>query len=332
MVGDQRVRAAAQLIPIAGNLAGALDAGVEAVLELRGDLLLDGGGEDDGLARFEARLEPAGNQQVFAAVVAAAILVGIGHALVPVRVLHEDGALVAHLHAQVGETLVHAVGHAARDLLPGGVRLGILLREGVDVAERQERTQLEHDRGRTLQQLVLDEHLVAVLRQHDALAEEDFTHLAGDLRHGVRAEIHHVFVAARLVHVAVTVDAKVELLTVHDQGFVHIRQQQETVSAESVQRDRQQAVVAAGVARDDGRVAVGAGLVRTQDLPLQRIGQVDQLGLVELQECHIIRFNLFSSTPGPPGWAGTATGIRPRWHGAHPVPVSRNRRTQARRS
>ncbi len=332
MVGDQRVRTAAQLIPVACDFAGALDAGVEAVLELRRDLLLDGSGEDQRLARFEARLKPAGDQQVLAAVVAAAIFVRVGHALVPVGILHERGALVAHLHVQVGEALVQAVGHAVRDLGPGGVGLRVLLREGVDVAERQERTQLQRHRRRTLQQLVFHEDLVAVLRQHNALAKEDFSHLVGDLRHRVRTEIHHILMAARLVHIAVAMDAEVELLAIHDQGFVHIRQQQETVPAETVQRDCQQAVVAAGVARDDGRVAIGAGLVRAQDLPLERIGQIDQLGLVELQKSHIIRFNLFFSTPGLPGRANTATAIRPRWHGAHPVPASRNPRIQLRRN
>ena len=289
MVGDQRVRAAAQLIPVACDFAGALDAGVEAVLEL---LLLDGGGEDQRLTRFEARLEPAGDQQVLAAVVAAAVLVGVRHALVPVGVLREGGALVAHLHAQVGETLVQAVGHAARNLLAGGVGLGILLRQVMDVAERQIGTELEDDRAGCFEDFEFHEHLVTVRRQDESLAEEDVSHLAGDLRDGVRAEVHHVLVAARFIGIPVTVDAQVELLAVHDQGFVQVGKEQELVAAETVQRDREQAVVTARVAGDDGRVAVGSRLVGAQDLTLERVGQVDQFRLVEFQECHIVFFYL----------------------------------------
>ena len=156
----------------------------------------------------------------------------------------------------------------------------------MNVAESQERTELESQGLGTLENLIADEHLVAVLRQDDALAEEDLTDLVGNLRHGIRAEVHHILVAARFVGVSVAVDAEVELLAIHDQALIQVGQQQEAVASEPVQRDCQQAVVAAGVAGHDGRVAVGAGLVGAQDLPLERIGQIDKLRFVEFQKSH----------------------------------------------
>ena len=51
-------------------------------------------------------------------------------------------------------------------------------------------------------------------------------------------------------------------------------------------------MVTPGVASQDGGVAVGTRLAGRDDLPLERIRQVDQLRLVEFQKSHN-RFYLF---------------------------------------
>ena len=94
--------------------------------------------------------------------------------------------------------------------------------------------------------------------------------------------------AARIIDVAVPVDAEVELLAVQDDALVQRRQEEVHLPAERVDRSGQQAVVPARVATDNGRIAVGPALPRQQDFPLQGIGEVHQFCLVEFDERHIL--------------------------------------------
>ena len=81
--------------------------------------------------------------------------------------------------------------------------------------------------------------------------------------------------------------AEVEPLAPEGNALVQGGKEHVPVAAEAVDRNGQEAVVAAGVARHDGRVAERASLARQQNLPLERVGQVDKFRLVEFQKCHI---------------------------------------------
>ena len=223
-----------------------------------------------GWARQDRKDRP--RVAIGAKLVANLVLVGIGDVLVPVRAGDELRPAVADLKVQVREIGVEPVGHAVLDVGAGEIGIRVLVREVVDVAEGEVRTKLEDYRGRALQDLELDQDLVAVLRQHQTLAEHDLAHLVGDLGHRVRAEVHHVFVAARFIGISVAVNAKVELLAADHQTLVQVGQQKEAVTAETVERHGQETVVSARVAGDDGRVAVGSRLVGAQDLALERVG------------------------------------------------------------
>ena len=85
----------------------------------------------------------------------------------------------------------------------------------------------------------------------------------------------------RLIDVTVAVNAEVEAFTVDYEALVKIGEQEEPVSAETVQSNGQQTVVATGIAGHDARVAIAAGLVCAQNLSLQRIREIDELGFVE---------------------------------------------------
>ena len=84
---------------------------------------------------------------------------------------------------------------------------------------------------------------------------------------------------------------QVELLPVHDEALVQCGQKKELVPTESFPRHCKQAVIAACVTVDDAGVAIGARLVRSKNLPLERIGQVNELRLIEFQishKCHML--------------------------------------------
>ena len=95
-----------------------------------------------------------------------------------------------------------------------------------------------------------------------------------------------------LIDVAIAVDAQIELLSVQHQALVHRGEQQMLPAPELVHRDSQKTVVTPCVASDYRSVAIGSGLVGTDNLPLQGIREIHQLGLVEFQKSHN-RFYLF---------------------------------------
>ena len=296
-VTDQQVRLADELVVERGDGSDLAHHALELALEAG---LRDGavgiGGEDHGLAALQLQLEGAGDEEVLAAVEAAAHLVGIGDAVVPAGSLVEL-ARAAHLEVQVRESFVEVEGNAAFDLLRRGAGVAVLLRQVMDPAEGEERLELEADGRRRLHQLVLDEELVGVLRQDKALAEDDLADLVRNHRDRVGIEVHDVLVPARLVDVPIAVDAQVEPLSAEREAFVQGGQEHVPVTSEPLHRNGQEAVVAARVAGHDGRVAIRAGLAREQDFPLQRVGQVDELRLVEFQKSHIrLNYNFFNTT------------------------------------
>ena len=181
------------------------------------------------------------------------------------------GGLVAQLEEEVREIGIHPEGCAARDRRVADVGHGILDRQRVDVAESEERLELQPDLRGSLDEVETDKDLVGVGHQDDTLGENDLTDLVGDLRDGVGLEIDHVLVPAGLVDVAVAMDTEVELLAVHHEALVERGQEQELVTAEAVERHCQESMVTAGIASHDGRIAVGACLVGADNLSLQRI-------------------------------------------------------------
>ena len=296
-VADQEVRLADELVMERGDGADLAHHALEPPLEAG---LRDGGvgigGEDHGIAAAQHQVEGTGDEEVLAAVETAAHLVGIGHAVVPAGSLVEF-ARAAHLEVQVRESFVEIEGNAAIDLLRRRAGLFILPCQVMDPAEGQEGLELEPDGGRRFHQLVLDEELVGVLRQDQALAEDDLADLVGDHRDRVGIEVHDVLVPARFIDVPVAVDAQVEPLPAEREAFVQGGQEHVPVTSEPLHRNGQEAVVAARVASHDGRVAIRAGLAREQDFPLQRVGQVDELRLVEFQKSHIrLNYNFFNTT------------------------------------
>ena len=91
----------------------------------------------------------------------------------------------------------------------------------------------------------------------------------------------------RIISVAVAVDTEVELLASEDQTFIQGGQQHILSATQLINRDCKQSVIASRIAGHDGRVAVRSCLIRSDDLTLERIFQVDKLGLVEFKKSHI---------------------------------------------
>ena len=268
-VTDEQVRLADELVVERSDGPDLADHALELAFEAG---LRDGrvgiGGEDHGLAALQLQFEGTGDEEVLAAVEAAAHLVGIGHAVVPAG-SRVELARAAHLEVQVRESFVQVEGDTAFDFLGRRAGLAVLLRQVMDPAEGQEGLELEADGSRRLHQLVLDEKLVGVLRQDQALAEDDLADLVGDHRDRVGVEVHDVLVPARLVDVPIAVDAQVEPLSAEREAFVQGGQEHVPVTSEPLHRNGQEAVVAA----------------------------LDELRLVEFQKSHIrLNYNFFNTT------------------------------------
>ena len=108
---------------------------------------LDGGRDDEALSRLHLHRQDARNQQVLHAVETAAVLVGVGDAVVPARVV-AVGERTAELKIELRTGTVEPVGHSGRNLHIGSVGLVVTGGEGVHVPECKERLQLESQLGR----------------------------------------------------------------------------------------------------------------------------------------------------------------------------------------
>ena len=269
--GNEPVGAAPQLLAIVVNHRKLGFVAVEAAFELGGILFSDGCGEHHRTARGKPHTEQARGKQVFGAVETAAVLVGVGDAVVPAGKIFPLGLGIAELEVEVGEIGIHTERHSSGDVLAGGVGLGVLRGKGVGVAERQERLEDERHGHRRGQELVLDEHLVLVKGQNEALAENHVSDLVGDVGHRVLCKIDDILVAAGLIDVTVAVDAQVELLAADHQTFVKRGQKHIVIPAEAVEGHGKKAVVAAGIAPHDGGIAIRARLVGADNLALERI-------------------------------------------------------------
>ena len=90
----------------------------------------------------------------------------------------------------------------------------------VNVPEGQERLELEGGFGRRFQKFHLDEQLVLVGNNYQALAENNLTDLVCELRNPVRIEVDNILVSSGIIYVAVAVDAQIELFPVDYKALV----------------------------------------------------------------------------------------------------------------
>ena len=89
------------------------------------------------------------------------------------------------------------------------------------------------------------------------------------------------------INVAIAMDSEVELSAVQDYALVQAGKQDMLGTSESIHRNRKKSVVASRVAAHNGCVAIRPCFVRSDNLPLQRVFEIDQFGFVESQESHV---------------------------------------------
>ena len=265
----QQIGAMHELLVVGGDPCGLGHIGVELSLKPGRGRQTDRRGEHYRVARLHLCLEMSRDIEILLAREPTAVLVGIGHALVPARGRHEGHILCVELHIQIRESVVEVEGHSVRDLPAIGARVRVLVRQGMDVAEGKERREEQSDLGRRLHQFETDHHLIRIRYEKDAFREGDLADPVGDLRHRISLEINDVLVAARLIDASVAMDAQIEPLPVQDETLIQRGQKQMLLPSESVNRYGQQTMVTPGVASHNRCVAIRSGLVGADDLPLQ---------------------------------------------------------------
>ena len=231
--------------------------------------------EYDTVARFHGNGEETRNEKVFLAVEAAAHLIGICHAIVPVRQRLEL-SLGAELHVQIREIFIKSERNSVVDLLAVGHSLRILAGQAMHASECEERFQHEGSLFRGLDEMILDEYLIGVRSHKNSLAEQDFPYLVDNLRGWIGIEIDYVLMTSRFIDISVAVDAEIELLAAYDKTFVQGRQKDEIPPSKLIDRNCKKSMVTPGIASHDGCVAIGSCLVRHDDLSFERIFQVYQ--------------------------------------------------------
>ena len=232
---DEGIALADQLVVEGGDGADLVHRGGELALEAGGVHRLSGRcAEHQRVAGLELRLEGAGHPEVFAAVEAAAHLVRIGDALVPVRSVLERTGRGAQLQVQVREARIHVEGGAVLYGLIVRAGLVVFSGEGMEVTESQERLELQLHLGGCFFQLILDEKLVLIGTKDDGLAEHDFPDFVSDGGNRVCIEVHDVLVAAGIVDVPVAVDSQVEPLAAEGQALIEGTQQEYACSRRTV--------------------------------------------------------------------------------------------------
>ena len=85
-------------------------------------------------------------------------------------------------------------------------------------------------------------------------------------------------------------DSEIELLAAKNEALVKRREEHVLSATQFLYRDCKKSVVTSCIAGHDARVAVRTRLVRRDDLPLERVLEVHELGLVEFKKSHIYIF------------------------------------------
>ena len=265
----QQIGAVHKLLVVRGDLSGLGHERVKLSLKSRRIGHSHRRGEHNRVPRLHLGLEMPRNVKILLAGEAAAIFIGISDAFVPARGCLKGDILRVELHIQIREAIVKVEGHTVWNLPSLRPRVRVLVGQGVDVTERQERRQKQLDLGRCVDQFETDHDLIRIRDKQDALGEHDLTDSIGDFRHRISLEINDVLVAARLMDASVAMDAQIEPLPVQDETLIQRGQKQMLLPSESVNRYGQQTMVTPGVASHNRCVAIRSGLVGADDLPLQ---------------------------------------------------------------
>ena len=91
----------------------------------------------------------------------------------------------------------------------------------MNAPESKEWFQQERQLSRRFFQFITNHDLVLVRDKHDTFRKFHFSYLVIDDRDRICLEINNILMAARLIDVTVAMNAQVELLSVHDQTFIH---------------------------------------------------------------------------------------------------------------
>ena len=218
---NEQVGTMEQLVMIGSYARHLRKDGVKMSLQLRGGNFSDRSREYDGVTFLEVDFEMTGDIKVLAAVESAPVLVGIGDTLVPAGSGREFDLLGIELDVQVREAVVQVPGHSVPDLPALGTGIGILLGQGMDIPESQERSEQQPDLRRCVHQVVTDHHLVCVGDQKDGLRQDHASYLVGDLRYRVGLEVDDVLVSPGLIDIPIAMDTQVELFSSQHQALVH---------------------------------------------------------------------------------------------------------------
>ncbi len=197
--------------------------------------------------------------------VAAFELLLIFESVIPVGCGDELGIGAVGLHIEPRESLVEAALDTARHGRRASVGLHVGSRQRVLVAEREQRAQAQRGLRVGVEQCVAYHQLRALVYPQQLLLQHHAADTIYDRGGGRVAEVGDVFVAARLVDAAITVQCEVErLLVLHDRLVE--RREQYVGAVAVVDRCDHQTVVLARVAAYDRRAHVASAAIGSQHL------------------------------------------------------------------
>lgn len=243
--------------------------------------------EYDAFALADFHLEITGREQVFVSLVAALYLLLILEVVVPVRSGDERGVILAQLHVEPREAVVQTVLHSVLHRIRTRIGIHVRLRKFVLVAERKERTQTQRGLGVRVHQRIANHQVRALVNPQQLLAKYHSSHAVGYRRCWRISEIGDVFMTARLVGSAITVQRQIERLVVLHDGLVERRQQYIGIVG-AVDWSDYQSVIFARIAADYRGTHVAAPTVCRQHFALERIFQITQLPFIKSKSRHII--------------------------------------------
>ena len=90
----------------------------------------------------------------------------------------------------------------------------------MNASECKERLQHERKFRRSLEEFVLDEHLISVRNHHDSLGKQYSSDLVGHHRHRIGVKVHDILMSLRVIGISVAVDTEVELLSTKKQTLI----------------------------------------------------------------------------------------------------------------
>ena len=207
--------------------------------------------------------------KILPAVKSSPVLIGICDSFVPARCVDEFDILGVELKVQIREAVIKIPSHTIGPLPALCTRGVVLLGQGVDVAEGEERCQQKLLFRRSGQHLVADQDLIGVRSEKDRFREHGASDFVNHLGSRISLEIDDVLVSPGLIDVAIAVDTQIELLAIQHDTLVHRGEKKVRFASELVNRNGQKTMITPCVASDYGSVAIGSGLVGVDNLPFQ---------------------------------------------------------------